>query len=472
MIQPRAFTAAAAASLLAWGALLAGCDNGEGQVSVDNAKTQPSKEASASTDVTEKPGVDPAGPVSGDELRAAREGTTLSRPTKEEIQEKKEELAQDDRELNKRVTDAGLPPIDGNEPRFTITGDLEQHAGKVYTKDTIEFAFEFKNTGQTDLEVRRISTSCGCTAVRGIAGNVYPPGTGDVMRVRYTPRGPGDARKFVQVFTNDPVQSVTRLTIGAEMVPIATVEPRLQQLGDLRAGKEHTFTFYVTSGDPNLEIKRVSSGSQNLAFEVGDPEPVENDPAAAIRYPVTVTLASTIPAARFQAGVDIEVVGKPEGFAEAIEGVTTTRLIGNFRGDLILNPRFGRVTAKQVSTPFELSTIVSTDSGRDFEITRAWVDNATFDTSDLEFVSERLAGATKVGPDGSTVPDQPKWRITVRGVTPKDPGVFRGMLMIESNLEDEGPAQMIFSGFTRADGDEPQGVPQRRSIPLRPSSNE
>ncbi len=119
------------------------------------------------------------------------------------------------------------------EPQKLDLGDISPKEGKVETSITI------KNSGQKDLTVDSLSTSCGCTTVSvvkdGQEGPVFGTGTlpegwsttirpGETaeLRIYYDPNVHQDARgpmvREVYVSSNDPIDPVIKARIELNQV--------------------------------------------------------------------------------------------------------------------------------------------------------------------------------------------------------------------------------------------------------------
>ena len=119
------------------------------------------------------------------------------------------------------------------EPQEIDLGDVSSKEGKVETSITI------KNTGQKNLIVDSLSTSCGCTTVsvinNGQEGPVFGTGTppedwattiqpGETaeLRIYYDPTFHEDARgpmvREVYISSNDPVDPVVKARIELNQV--------------------------------------------------------------------------------------------------------------------------------------------------------------------------------------------------------------------------------------------------------------
>lgn len=61
--------------------------------------------------------------------------------------------------------------------------------------------FEFKNTGDTDLIIKEVTSSCGCTIPKKPEDPIKPGKTGEI-EVKYNTNRVGPIRKTVTVYSN------------------------------------------------------------------------------------------------------------------------------------------------------------------------------------------------------------------------------------------------------------------------------
>jgi hypothetical protein len=84
--------------------------------------------------------------------------------------------------------------------------------------------YKLTNNGKSDLVIRKIKSSCGCTVVKP-QSKVIKPGETTELGVTFNSRGKkGKPRKHVTVITNDPKNSSIRLTISGEVQAIGQVK--------------------------------------------------------------------------------------------------------------------------------------------------------------------------------------------------------------------------------------------------------
>lgn len=91
-----------------------------------------------------------------------------------------------------------------------------QNFGMIRQGQQTALKFEFVNSGNLDLVIQRLTSSCGCTAAVASSGP-YRPGESGVIDVTYDSRGKiGHTIKEVQVFSNDP-QSPKTIALEGEV---------------------------------------------------------------------------------------------------------------------------------------------------------------------------------------------------------------------------------------------------------------
>ena len=91
--------------------------------------------------------------------------------------------------------------------------------GSIKQGKKVEYDFVLKNTGKTDLLIRRVWATCGCTAVEP-KKNIIPPGRSTHIRTIFNTAGrAGDQKKMITVITNDPKNSKVILWIEGKIEP-------------------------------------------------------------------------------------------------------------------------------------------------------------------------------------------------------------------------------------------------------------
>jgi len=104
-----------------------------------------------------------------------------------------------------------------NAPTVSID-DPEFQFGKLNQGEKVEHSFVLKNEGKSDLVIRKVKASCGCTAVKPDK-EVIKPGETIAIKTTFNSAGKvGNQNKTVTIITNDPKNSKTILWVKGEVV--------------------------------------------------------------------------------------------------------------------------------------------------------------------------------------------------------------------------------------------------------------
>ena len=108
--------------------------------------------------------------------------------------------------------------------------------GKHLAGEQVKLAFPFKNVGDSDLEITKVSGICGCTKAKAAAAKVASGQSSAIEAVFDSTGYTGKLTKPIIVATNDPIHPVVRLEITADLEQIATLEPERLNFGSLKVG--------------------------------------------------------------------------------------------------------------------------------------------------------------------------------------------------------------------------------------------
>src|ERR1051326_6915897 len=143
-------------------------------------------------------------------------------------------------------------------PRLTIVEPIKDF-GVVPKGDKLDWSFEIKNTGDSDLQILAAKPGCGCT-VADFDKVIKPGATGKVTAHVDTTAFNGPIAKTVAVETNDPSTPTATLTLHAtvkpyvEAAPVGFVRYNLLQ-GDAQT---QTITLYSEEDEP-FEITKIET---------------------------------------------------------------------------------------------------------------------------------------------------------------------------------------------------------------------
>ncbi len=99
--------------------------------------------------------------------------------------------------------------VDINELPEMEFDETNHNFGKVIQGEVVTYGFRFKNTGNSDLLITRVSTTCGCTATEYPRVPVEPGGKG-VIKITFDSKGrKGVQRKSATVLANTQPNRIT-----------------------------------------------------------------------------------------------------------------------------------------------------------------------------------------------------------------------------------------------------------------------
>jgi hypothetical protein len=100
---------------------------------------------------------------------------------------------------------AKAPKIEFNENTFNF--------GTITQGQSVDYIFQFKNTGKSDLVIRKTKASCGCTVINPSKSLLKPGETAD-LKVKFNSTGKLNRQnKSITVITNDPSQPQVTLRV-------------------------------------------------------------------------------------------------------------------------------------------------------------------------------------------------------------------------------------------------------------------
>ena len=112
-----------------------------------------------------------------------------------------------------------------NAPVFKVAATTVE-LGKIKGSTQNEVEFKFTNEGKSDLIIRHIRSTCGCTAVQqGNQGKGIKPGESSSIKALFNSGGyTGKVTKAIYVYTNDPRNSEVVLMLNADVEQTAQVK--------------------------------------------------------------------------------------------------------------------------------------------------------------------------------------------------------------------------------------------------------
>ncbi|MHC4321301.1 MAG: DUF1573 domain-containing protein [Planctomycetota bacterium] len=216
------------------------------------------------------------------------------------------------------------PTIFFNNPDFNF--------GKIYKDQKVEHIYTFENRGKDILKIKKVKTSCGCTAAI-LTSDTIPPGeTGEIKATFSSGSASGNIKKNITVSSNDPDTPNYLLTISGEIIKDLIINPENIDFGSISSGEVTSKTITIKSQtEPDFKIKKIKPSKPFIdATIVGE----KNG-----EYIIKIALKHNPVIGRFSGGIFLETNSK-------IESKVNIPFFGEIAGDINTYPRkiyFGSV---------------------------------------------------------------------------------------------------------------------------------
>jgi hypothetical protein len=140
----------------------------------------------------------------------------------------------------------------------------------------LEYDIVFKNTGDQDLKITAVQTSCGCSSALAGSDAVKPGETG-IVKFTYNGQGMGSVSKVVTITTNEAGGSSHNVTMTMNMADPVTMDPgsiitegkvgdELKQLATIKNNYDKAIDITeLTSNTPVIKIS-----SDKMSLQPGD----------------------------------------------------------------------------------------------------------------------------------------------------------------------------------------------------------
>ena len=110
-----------------------------------------------------------------------------------------------------------------NAPVFQLASKTVD-IGKMKASTQQDVEFKFQNTGKSDLVIRHIRSTCGCTAIQQGAQSIKP-GESSTIKATFSSGGySGKVSKAIYVYTNDPKNSEVSLMLSADVEQVTAAK--------------------------------------------------------------------------------------------------------------------------------------------------------------------------------------------------------------------------------------------------------
>jgi hypothetical protein len=138
--------------------------------------------------------------------------------------------------------------------------------GVVIQDSVVQSIIQFRNSGDLPLKIKRVQTSCGCTAAE-LSKLEYQPGESGQIEIQFNTKGfSGVVRKYVTIYLEEGTPSSSRIVLQANVKTNIVIEPRYLDLQNIdMKSQDNDRSFLLTNNfNEPLVIKEILTNIQNL----------------------------------------------------------------------------------------------------------------------------------------------------------------------------------------------------------------
>ena len=307
------------------------------------------------------------------------------------------------------------------------------NVGRVFDHEPQVFKFEFTNTGEEDLVIERVQSSCGCTAGE-LEKKVYAPGESGAIEVTFNPKGKkGDQRRQLTIYSNDSSGKEIILTVTGHVTQLVAIDPAILSMGSVRKGASATKFITVTGRTEDFNVTRATAGNlEAFSTRIVGVEPIAELDAKGEETGETlrrVTLEVTLKAGAKVGRVDDRLTIRTN---DPRRPIVTAQVIATVMGDLAVTPPRISIGRPELGETFEREFTVASRSGEAFEIEQVRFPNGPVR---MEFET------TPVNPD-----KRDAYKIRMKATAARVHPRLRQDIIIRTNVEGEEEIRVPVSG--------------------------
>ena len=195
--------------------------------------------------------------------------------------------------------------------------------GSVAQGEPVQHDFLVKNIGSAELQIRKILPACGCTAAV-VASDRIAPGESTEIKVQFDSTGfQGYKVKTIRLYTNDPKQTSSVLTLKGSVQPEISLAPQRLNFGVVRRGSAPSDEVVISSDIPGFKIRSLRPRSEDIEVE-------QEQLADGKGVRIKVSLKDSLPVGIFRSRVAIVTNSKQSP-------VINLPIFAKIRGDLALS---------------------------------------------------------------------------------------------------------------------------------------
>ena len=299
--------------------------------------------------------------------------------------------------------------------------------------ETRKATVTFRNAGGGTLKIAKVEPTCGCTSVGFDTSLTYGPDETGQIVLDFTPKGQGRQRKDVRVISNDPDERVRTIAINANIVPALSASPRVIQLGRVPYRVPYSTSTTITALQPGIELDKITRSGGLAPHFSATVNPSVPDAQGRETWKVDIVLDDRIPWGWFTGNMVVS------GRISTEDGENPVKM--NFA---LSGSAEGKLAASE--SMFRFMMVDAGERG-----------NRTVDLRRVDLKPFSVLGATVTGRAADRLVATPtpldangsSWQIDLAGSMPSSPGVFKGEVLVRTDVPGEEAIILRYSGIVR-----------------------
>jgi len=221
----------------------------------------------------------------------------------------------------------GAPTESPKAPPRVVFDSTSNDFGPVEQGRTLSHRFTLRNAGGSALRVDGVKSACDCRAEVNPTGLIAPGQIGSVLASCDTARMFGTGGRSVTVYTNDPVQPTTELSLSANVTADVAADPPEVYVGHAQRGQQLDVPLRIVTARESTSVGLRLAKPDGAVLHVSMPGPADQS-----GRPVRLAIRPNAPLGRFTETVTLDT-------SSARQPTVSVTVIGFVDGDLAPWPR-------------------------------------------------------------------------------------------------------------------------------------
>lgn len=180
-------------------------------------------------------------------------------------------------------------------PKLEIEGGEILNSGNHMRGKEVVHNITFKNTGDADLKITGVQTTCGCSSAL-VSSDLIPPGGSGSVKFTFNGQGFGSVVKTLSIATNETENPNHIIQVTMNMVDPLSMNPQ-SIITEGKVGEELKQVSIITNGlDRDIDILEVSSNSPVIRI-TSDKMQIHGGENASLNISISIYEESAINAA-------------------------------------------------------------------------------------------------------------------------------------------------------------------------------